>query len=61
MFDLAGRRVRSLVVDERGAPGEHRVRWDVRDGSGASVRNGVYLLKVRAGRDVGVRKLVVLR
>jgi len=61
VFDLAGRRVRSLVADERSTPGEHRIRWDGRDGSGSSVRDGVYLLIVRAGRDAGVRKLVVLR
>lgn len=54
-------RVRSLVVDERSTPGEHSIRWDGRDGSGAPVRNGVFLLQVRAGRDVGVKKVVILR
>jgi hypothetical protein len=61
LFDLAGRKVRTLATGERSTPGEHSVRWDGRDGSGAPVRDGVYLVKVRAGRDVGVRKLVVLR
>jgi hypothetical protein len=61
LFDLAGRQVRSLVAGERSTPGEHDIRWDGRDGSGAPVRDGVYLVQVRAGRDVGVRKLVVLR
>jgi len=61
LFDLAGRKVRSLVSGEPSTPGEHSIRWDGRDGSGAPVRGGVYLVQVRAGRDVGVRKLVVLR
>jgi M6 family metalloprotease-like protein len=61
LFDLAGRKVRSLVSGERVTPGEHSIRWDGRDGSGARVRNGVYLVQVRAGRDVSVRKLIVLR
>ena len=61
LFDLAGRKVRSLASGERMTPGEHSVRWDGRDGSGAPVRNGVYLVQVRAGRDVGVKKVVVLR
>jgi hypothetical protein len=61
LFDLAGREVRSLVAGERSTPGEHSIRWDERDASGALVRDGVYLVQVRAGRDVGVRKLVVLR
>jgi flagellar hook assembly protein FlgD len=53
--------VRSLASGERSAPGEHSIRWDGRDGSGAFVRNGVYLVKVRAGHDVDTRKVVVLR
>ena len=60
LFDLAGRKVRSLAAGERLTPGEHSIRWDGRDGSGAPVSNGVYLVQVRAGGDVGVRKLVVL-
>ena len=61
LFDLAGRRVRSLAAGESMAAGEHTVRWDGRDGSGAPVRDGVYLVRVRAGRDAAVRKLVVLK
>jgi hypothetical protein len=61
LFDLSGRKVRSLVSGERSTPGEHGIRWDGRDDSGAPLRDGVYLVQVRAGRDVGVRKLVVLR
>jgi hypothetical protein len=61
LFDLAGRKVRSLAAGERSTPGEHSVRWDGRDASGAPIRDGVYLVQVRAGRNVGVRKLIVLR
>ena len=61
LFDLAGRKVRSLAAGESMAPGEHSIRWDGRDGSGAPVRGSVYLVRVRAGRDAAVRKLVILR
>jgi hypothetical protein len=61
LFDLAGRKVHSLVAGERLTPGEHSIRWDGRDGSGAPVRDGVYLVHVRSGRDVAVGKLIVLR
>ena len=60
LFDLAGRKVRSFVSGERSTPGEHSIRWDGRDDSGVPVCNGVYLVQVRAGGEVGVRKLVVL-
>jgi hypothetical protein len=61
LFDLAGRKVRTLAVDQLTAPGEQGIHWDGRDGSGVPVRDGVYLVQVRAGRDVGVRKVVILR
>jgi len=61
LFDLAGRRMRSLGGGERLPPGEHSIRWDGRDGSGAPVRDGVYLVQVHAGGSVGVGKLTVLR
>ena len=61
VYDLAGRGVRSLVVGEHLMPGYHSISWDARDASGARVRDGLYLVHVRAGRDVGASKLVVLR
>ena len=61
LLDLAGRNVRSLVSGERSTPGEHGIRWDGRDDSGAPVRGGVYILQVRAGGEVGVRKVIVRR
>jgi hypothetical protein len=61
LFDLAGRRVRSLASGELSTPGEHTIHWDGRDASGAPVHSGVYFVKVRAGRDVGVKRLIVLR
>jgi hypothetical protein len=61
VFDLAGRQVRSLAVGELATPGEHGVRWDGRDGSGARVRNGMYLVRIRAGVGTAVKRIVVLR
>ena len=61
LFDLAGRRVRSLAAGEPMTPGEHGLRWDGRDGFGVPVRDGVYLVRARAGSEVAVGKVVVLR
>ena len=61
LFDIAGRQVRSLASGELSTPGEHTIRWDGRDASGAPAHSGVYFVKVRAGRDVGVKRLIVLR
>jgi hypothetical protein len=61
LFDLAGREVRVLAAGEPSTPGDRIIRWDGRDASGTPVRAGIYLVRVRAGRDIGVRRLVVLR
>jgi len=58
IFDIAGRRVRSLVSGTAG-PGTYRVQWDRRDEGGQGVAPGVYFARLRT--DVGVvRKTLVV-
>jgi len=54
VYDVRGRRMVNL---ERGsyAAGVHRVRWDGRDASGASVSSGVYFYVLRATTPDGRR------
>jgi subtilisin family serine protease len=56
IFDLAGRRLRVLFTGPLGA-GAHDLRWDGRDNAGAQVRQGMYLLRIRAEGRVIERKL----
>ncbi len=60
IFDVAGRRIRSLEQGTRGA-GLYAVSWDRRDATGALVRRGVYLVRLRADEFVATRKAVVVR
>ena len=48
IFDLAGRRVRSLTAGSCTA-GEHHVQWDGLDSGSRPVPSGVYLVRARAG------------
>lgn len=48
VFDLLGRRVRTLV-DEVQARGEHLLSWDGRDDGGARIPSGAFLLVMRNG------------
>ncbi len=48
VFDLAGRRVRSLTNDYQ-SPGRHMVAWDGRDEQGTRVRSGLYFVHVAIG------------
>ena len=51
VFDLRGRRVRTLIDETRRA-GVHRVGWSGRDANGAEVASGVYLVRLQTPRVV---------
>ena len=59
VFDLAGRRVRSLA-DGPFVAGTTPLEWDLADGSGRRVAAGVYLVRVMAEGAIVTRRLVVL-
>jgi len=60
IFDLTGRRVRTLVRGRQNA-GAHTVTWDGRDARGQAVASGVYLYRLVGGGQVQVRRMVVIR
>lgn len=61
VFDVAGRRVRSLQTTGELPAGDHRATWDGRDERGAPVAAGTYFLRLRAGENVSTQKVTVLR
>ena len=61
VYDAAGRRIAVIDRGWRDAGDRHAARWDGRDGNGVLVQSGVYFLRLRAGADERVRKIVVLR
>lgn len=60
IYDLSGRRVRTLLDAALGA-GEHEARWDGRDGSGAPDRAGVYWVRLAMDGKTVARKLILTR
>jgi hypothetical protein len=60
VFDVTGRRVRSLVDGARPA-GEQSVTWDGRDDGGTTVASGVYFYRMIAGSFAQTRKMVLLK
>ncbi len=59
VYDLLGRRVRTLV-DERIKAGSHRVLWNATDEEGRLVAAGVYFVKLTAG-ETFVQKVALLK
>jgi hypothetical protein len=60
VFDLLGRKVRTLVQGAAQA-GQHTVTWDGRDDAGRRVASGTYLCRMQAGDHVAVQSIVVAR
>lgn len=60
VFDLSGRRVRTLALGPQ-EPGRHSVTWDLRDGDGRTVGAGLYLVRAELGGERFTRRLTVVR
>jgi uncharacterized protein YcsI (UPF0317 family) len=60
VYDVSGRRVRSLADGEQ-APGSHLVAWDGRDDQGMRMRGGVYFVHAQVGRDVKQVRVMFLK
>ena len=61
VFDLAGRRVRTLEKQAARAAGFATAVWDLRDDRGGAASSGVYLVRLSAAGRALTRKLVVVR
>ena len=60
IYDVRGQLVRTLV-DERLAAGHHEIVWNGTDDRGATVASGVYFSEVKAGDEVRVHKLALIK
>jgi hypothetical protein len=60
IFDILGRRVRTLVEDQFAA-GTHEFAWDGRDDSGRPAASGVYFARTLTPSRLTTTKLVLLR
>lgn len=58
MFDMAGRRVRT--IDKEIAGGDE-ARWDVRNSEGEAVASGTYIFFIQSQEDTFTGKLIILR
>ncbi len=60
IYDLAGRKVRSLWEGTL-PPGSHRVEWPGDNDLGAPVASGIYLYRITTGEFTAVRKMILMR
>lgn len=60
VHDVSGRLVATVVAGQWLGRGEHRYRWEQRDGVGERVPAGVYFVRLQAGVTEQIARLVVL-
>jgi hypothetical protein len=60
IYDVVGQRLVRLV-DETMTAGRHRIIWDGRDRHGNSVSSGVYYARLRVGRQIQTRSMLLLK
>jgi len=60
IFNLTGESVSTLLTTIQ-APGNYQVEWDGRDEMGNQVASGVYLYRIKAGKFIQVRKMILMK
>ena len=60
IFDLSGRKIRTLVNEPKSA-GTHQVVWNGQDDHGNSVASGLYVYRIQAGDFVQSRKMLFMK
>jgi endonuclease I len=58
VFDVSGRRVRTLVDGRELSAGRHGAEWDGRDDAGSRVQAGLYFAQLRSRDQQDMRRLV---
>jgi flagellar hook assembly protein FlgD len=61
IFDVSGREVRGIAHGSRFTAGVHELRWDGRDANGSAAASGIYFIRIRAGHESAVKRIVKLR
>lgn len=60
VLDVGGRRVRSLVSHENYSAGSHAIEWDGRSERGERSPSGIYFVRLQAGSEWRVQRVVRL-
>lgn len=61
IFDVSGRRIRTLVDGRWLEAGPHRYSWDGTDDNGRQLGSGIYYVRIQAGDLNAVRSAVLLK
>lgn len=60
VYNLLGQRIADLVNEERAA-GAYTVQWNGQDNSGRPAASGIYLVRLKAGGQIMIRRMTLLK
>ena len=60
VYDIGGRRVRTLVADHKHA-GRHSLTWDGRNDAGLRVSSGIYFCRLQTQDHLSMNKMLILK
>lgn len=60
LFNASGQSVK-ILVSGTCPPGRHVIRWDGTDCNGVAVPSGLYICRMKAGKQVFIQKLMLMR
>jgi hypothetical protein len=61
ILDVSGRLTRVLSTGVKYPAGRHALIWDGHDETGRPVASGIYFVRLRAGRQSGMQKILMVR
>ena len=61
IYDIMGRRVRSLINGESYSSGFHVINWDGKDNVGQKVASGMYIYRISAGDFIADKKMLLVK
>jgi len=61
IYNVAGQRVRELILNANMAPGVHSILWNGKDDSGKAVSSGVYFARLNAGAASAVKSMMMVK
>ena len=60
IYDVSGRLI-NTIINRDIEPGYHSVKWNGRNFSGDAVPTGIYFIQVESGKDLGLRKIMLIK
>ena len=61
IYNILGQKVKTLINNVQTSSGRYRVQWDSTNDFGSRVASGVYIYRIRAGKNIAMKKMVLIK